>query len=105
MTCTAEQAEPGGSCFLAIPDQCPSGEYCDADIDAGEYTGSCRDVPAAGQDCASMVFSATGCQPYHACVDGTCRELQRLEGSCTADDECYGGNCAAGSCALLDPCG
>lgn len=100
--CRAQVAS-GGTCGIGIPSHCPAGEYCDADPQqTGSFEGQCVALPGDGEPCAGAVFQS--CQPYHACVNDVCRQLQRLDGSCATDDECYSGNCETGSCAATNAC-
>jgi len=95
----------GAACYIGLPNQCPPGEYCDADPQStGSFEGKCVPSPGDGEPCASV---ATGvrCQPYHVCdANQVCQEMQRLDGDCANDDECHSANCASAKCSPTDPC-
>lgn len=103
-TCQAVVAS-GATCGIGIPNQCPADEYCNADPQGtGSWTGTCVPLPTDGEPCADYEAGAT-CAPYHVCdTGGTCRQLQRLEGTCAEDATCYSDNCEAGECAPLNAC-
>ena len=82
----------GGACNFGAPDPCPSGQACDADIGSGSFEGTCQQLPTAGMPCEVQ------CATDLECIDGTCRELQRLGSSCTSGEECYSSECSGGVC-------
>ncbi|MEZ4375232.1 MAG: hypothetical protein R3B07_30755 [Polyangiaceae bacterium] len=89
----------GQSCVPAFPDGCGDSAYC---LLESADAGTCTELPAAGQPCAQAL--GPQCQPYARCVNGTCRNLQRLGGSCETDSMCYSGNCDANVCKSKDAC-
>lgn len=99
MTCVAI-AEPGGSCFLAVPEMCPEGQYCDADLAMGRLEGTCQPRPGEGQPCAGSSVCAEGLE----CIGGTCRALRDNGEACETGEECYSGLCDGGTCAPLPLC-
>lgn len=90
---------PGAACQFGFPDICSAGEYCLADATGA---GTCTPLPDAGQPCASS--AGPPCRPYARCDNGTCRNMQRLGGSCGHPDTCYSGRCDDGTCQATDAC-
>ena len=86
------RSSSGGACNFGIPDPCPGGQACDADIGTGSFEGTCQALPTAGMPCE------TECAGDLECLEGTCRALQRLGSSCTSGDECYSSECSGGVC-------
>lgn len=95
----------GAACTLAVPDQCPTDQYCSI-TSAATFSGSCTAKPGAGQPCAPGPFedSAPVCAPNLRCDGGTCRERQPLAAPCGSDDACRSENCLRGRCALEGAC-
>ncbi len=101
-SCGAKVAS-GAACHLSIPDQCPTGEYCDITVQqllTGQ-TGACQPVPKAGETCAAPLTGTAGCEAYSRCDPTTakCVPLHRLGEPCSTDLACYSGRCANGGCA------
>jgi hypothetical protein len=95
----AQPASSGGACHLAIPEHCPSGEFCE--LQPQSVDGTCRPTPTDGQPCGvqSPDQGATVCAAEHVCINGTCQALQRLGAPCQIADTCYSGVCTSGGCA------
>lgn len=91
----------GAACKIAIPDGCPSGEFCD--VPQNQLDGTCKPRPGAGQPCAKL-FDDELCAAGTRCENGSCRALQHLGAQCTIDDVCYSGNCVNGGCAPAGSC-
>jgi hypothetical protein len=86
-------AEPGGACRLALPDMCPTGEYCNLG------TSLCTALPGPGEACAAGSLTKPGCAAYLRCVNNQCRPLGDNDDPCASNDECYSGYCATARCA------
>ncbi|HMJ13012.1 MAG TPA: hypothetical protein VK524_16435 [Polyangiaceae bacterium] len=101
----APKVGAGAACTLAVPDQCPTEQYCA--IDEPPFTGTCTPKPRAGQPCAPGPFEDSDpvCAPYLRCDGGTCRPLQPLGGSCESDSACRSEFCLRGTCSLEGACG
>ncbi len=87
----------GGGCTLAVPDMCPSGEYCQLGAPS-----QCTALPKNGEPCAGGLILKPNCQAYNRCVNGTCRAMGINGNTCVDDKECYSGFCdsaAGGFCA------
>lgn len=83
----------GGPCSLAIPDQCPEGEYCSA-TPANPSGGVCTGLPGANQPCRVDPYGLNPpCQPYHRCLGGVCLPLRRIGEACVANGQCYSAWC------------
>ncbi len=81
----------GGECRVAIPDQCPAGEYCDAAIGG---TGVCTGLPSSNQPCRLDPYELNPpCAAYYRCVDKKCVPLRRLDEPCESSFQCYSGYC------------
>lgn len=97
-----EPVDEDEACQLAIPDECPSDQYCQPESPGGTLSlaGVCTDRPSEGQACGTPFFSTTPsiCSAYSRCVDGTCVQLERAGGSCDDDIACYTHNCVGGKC-------
>jgi hypothetical protein len=88
----------GGTCQIAIPEGCPSGQRCDADPETTfMFDGTCVPLPDEGEPCEEGILSAS-CQPGLVCV-GTCERQQHIGGACETDEYCYSNTCTAGFCA------
>ncbi len=92
-----QKVAAGAACKAAVPDQCPSGQYCN--LQPQSVDGTCTPLPTAGQPCAGS--GSDQCGPYLRCdpASSTCKPLQRLGEACTDDMFCYSGHCASGGCA------
>lgn len=101
--CEAER-QADADCKLAIPDQCPAGQYCDVDPSAQlpRFTGTCKDLPRAGQECGKW----QGVCDSGAVCDGAglCQPINRIGGSCDDDTQCASENCVGGECAAPSLC-
>src|SRR5690606_38687655 len=86
-------AESGGTCRLALPDMCPSGEYCNL------ATNQCAPLPGPGEACAAGSLTKPGCAAYLRCINNQCRPLGDNDDPCAANEECYSGYCANARCA------
>jgi hypothetical protein len=101
----------GDTCGLAIPEQCPDGQYCPVDSDAldrGVFTATCTRLPVPGERCASRPLLGTilpSCAPYARCDSSrTCTELGEVGAFCDDDEQCYTGYCASFQCARIHAC-
>jgi hypothetical protein len=96
-------ASSGAACKIAIPDMCPTGEYCA--VPPQMLDGRCTKKPGAGAACA-----AQGDDPPEICASGlrcdgaVCRSRQKLGGSCQADAVCYSEHCESGGCVSANAC-
>ena len=104
--CRARVAS-GQECHTSlVPQQCPAGEYCPADLDP-EYTANCAPRPGLDQPCG--VFNT--CAPDLTCDGTRCRATRRRIGSaCRDDGDCLTHRCAPApggdiaQCLPLDRC-
>jgi hypothetical protein len=100
-TCGPDNLASGAACHLSAPDQCQPGFYCHgATVMAA---GTCMALPAAGQPCATVPFGAS-CADGSVCDSMMCVAVQANGGACPVDDDCFGGRCSAGSCAVPTYC-
>jgi hypothetical protein len=111
-----ERVAAGDECHASIlPQQCPAGQYCPADLtdedDDGEpyYLGECIARPTQGQPCGAFAI----CAPDHYCDQTTerCRKIRRLQGEpCELDGHCLSQRCEEDAdgdgshCVALDRC-
>jgi hypothetical protein len=102
---------PGDTCGLALPEQCPLGQYCPVDYDAldrGVFTATCTPLPSPRQPCAYRPILETllpSCAPYARCDSaGTCNELGEVGARCDDDEQCYTGYCSRFQCARDHAC-
>ncbi len=91
----------GAACKIAIPDGCPTGEYCK--VAAKAIDGTCTPRPKAGEPCGKL-FDDDVCAADTRCEGGQCRPRQNLGGKCSTDEVCYSDNCASGGCAPSGAC-
>jgi hypothetical protein len=99
----AQPVASGAPCQLAYPDVCPNDQYCA--IAGGASNGRCTAKPGNGQPCAMRTQTEDPiCAPNTRCDAGTCRQLQKLGGSCQTDAVCYSENCINGGCAPSGAC-
>lgn len=101
----------GGACNLALPDMCPTGQGCDltrADLQAGTFVGSCVVLPKPGEPCSEAFGKAceqgSTCIPNTSGTGSTCRQVERLDGACLANEACYSSTCRNGTCVAPGPC-
>lgn len=93
------QVERDGACSVAFPDQCPSGQAC---ATGDGPTGTCTDLAAAGEPCAS----ARDCLGALVCLDSaegdskTCQERARIGAACVDNNGCYSSECVDSLCAI-----
>lgn len=88
----------GAACKVAIPDACPSGEYCNVDLAANKFDGTCTKIPSAGEACGKGIRGET-CASYAVCVSGTCKALQETGAACGDPKECWSEVCKSGKCS------
>jgi hypothetical protein len=96
------QLGPDAPCQLALPEQCPSGQYCQITSAVGvtPRAGQCKKNPGVGEPCGSTSIN-TGCQPEQFCDNETelCAITKRLGEACTKNRECLSGHCGpSGTC-------
>jgi hypothetical protein len=89
----------GGACRIAVPEQCPTGQFCE--LPANSVEGTCTALPGDGAPCAgrSPTEDPEFCAIDHVCLSGTCRALQALGEACEDDAQCISGVCADGGCS------
>lgn len=89
---------PGGECAVAVPSQCPTGQFCDVPTD--QWQGTCVPLPTDGQPCTSD----GQCAASHVCLNGTCDKIGDLGASCTDASACFSESCDSGECTRDLPC-
>jgi hypothetical protein len=103
-------AAQGDTCRLALPEQCPDGQYCPVDYNGlarGVSTATCRALPVPGEPCAYRPLLGTilaQCAPYARCDNGRCNALGEVGAFCDDDEQCYTGYCASFQCARSHTC-
>jgi hypothetical protein len=103
-TCAPKKGS-GQACRLAIPDQCPTDEYCVIVPDTLE--GTCTPRPGAGAPCGPSALDENApiiCVAGTACDGGTCRARAHLGQSCTTDTVCLSEHCDNGTCVSESAC-
>lgn len=116
LSCTVVQTAPvvrlecqppstsGSACGFGVPDACPAGEYCDADIGMGDATGVCRPVPGDGDPCAAGGVQPS-CRSGMACgPDDRCHTIHNNGEPCSFDSDCYTLTCVEGTCSAPSTC-
>jgi hypothetical protein len=102
----APKVKSGEACRVALPDQCPSDEYCDVPL--ASLSGTCKTKPKAGEPCAGAGFDPARapsiCEPGARCDMGVCRALAHLGEQCSENDTCYSGRCLDGACVASNAC-
>ena len=94
------RVQSGGDCGLAIPDMCPTGEYCAGlDANAGDFEGTCAPLPGNDEPCVD-----NRCAGFHVCVEGTCVRMKENGADCSTHEECYSGRCRDGACSPDTDC-
>lgn len=91
----------GAACKIAIPDGCPTDQYCKVPTNA--FAGTCTPRPKAGEPCAKL-FDDDLCGADTRCESGTCKPRQKLGGQCSTDDVCFSENCVNDGCAPSGGC-
>lgn len=102
------KAASGGSCGLAVPNQCPASEFCPlatADLVKMTFTANCQPLLAEGATCVPARPGAQ-CQASLFCDASTnkCSRFRNLGESCTANDACYSTRCDAQVCVPVNAC-
>lgn len=101
--CAAKVAA-GAACNYGLPSQCPSGQYCNADIAMGKLTGTCSALPKAGEACLSSGFDSSCASGLTCGSDGNCRKFGRLGDACKDNSDCASDHCDAMKCAKPAQC-
>lgn len=101
-TCV-EHVAADAACQVAVPDECPTNQYCKLGINP-LADGACTVRPAAGEPCAQGLGGATLCAAYARCDGGVCRELAAAGEGCSASATCYSGRCENGACVAGNGC-
>jgi hypothetical protein len=105
-------AAAGGTCGIAVPGECPTGQYCPLDFGElvlGKLTASCAALPVAGEACgpALALSRCAGnlvCDTTTNVAKPTCIERRALGQSCTSDALCVSVHCVAGACVPASVC-
>lgn len=95
------QVAAGAACKLAVPDQCPAGQFCDVMPDMGEFAATCKPLPTDGQPCSA---SSQLCAARHQCDNDVCRPVNRIGGACSSDAFCSSDTCEDGKCVAPVAC-
>ena len=98
-----EPVAAGEVCHLALPTQCPVGQYCTAPDVTSE--GRCAALPVEGEPCVL----GSECAGGHVCLRAegdavVCRRVRDLSETCDVDAMCRSGRCAEGKCAATEVC-
>ncbi|MBK8172956.1 MAG: hypothetical protein IPK60_21850 [Sandaracinaceae bacterium] len=94
----------GAPCTFGIPDACPTGEYCNANVRDGIIDGTCTGLPTTGELCANDAIGAH-CSDGTACgSDGLCHDVHGNGAACGENTDCYSGYCSADVCAAAPAC-
>ena len=107
MTCKPAQGVAGGPCTLAVPTDCPDGEYCPLTLEDyrnGTTQANCLPLPVAGESCATGPKDGV-CGSGLRCDAGVCVPRKSLGEPCAVADLCYSGQCVDGVCAATAFCG
>ena len=96
--------EADADCKLAVPDQCPVGQYCDVNPSGvtPRFAGTCKDLPRAGQACS--VWQGLCAEGSTCNSQGTCHAVNRIGGECSEDIECASETCNSGVCSAPATC-
>ena len=101
-TCKPANAESGGPCSLAFPEDCPAGEYCpltEADLAAGTFEAECAPLPRAGEPCLPQGRVGQRCAAFARCgADGLCAAMRDNGETSESNGFCYSGFCVDGGC-------
>ncbi|MET0794355.1 MAG: hypothetical protein ABW061_22725 [Polyangiaceae bacterium] len=105
-------AAPGGTCGIAIPSECPTGQYCPlalSDLLLGKLTANCVALPGSGEACGPAI-AVTRCAGDLVCDDTTapaqpvCIERRALGQSCSSDALCTSVHCVGNACVPASVC-
>ncbi|HEY6078781.1 MAG TPA: hypothetical protein VIW29_08255 [Polyangiaceae bacterium] len=102
---------PGAACQLALPDQCPRGQFCKVTVvdQTPIPTGECTANPQLGEPCLFEVGASlpAPCPTAQYCDTQTlrCEAGKRLGEACTTDAACYSKKCdTSGTCVAPLEC-
>ena len=99
--CTGDAAN-AGPCSLAIPDQCPAGQFCQ--LAPMSPDGQCTAIPGPNQPCAEGLLLKPPCQAGYLCIEGVCKPMARLGQGCADHVQCYSEYCNNGVCTAPGSC-
>lgn len=92
----------GAACKLAVPDQCPPGQFCDVNPSTSTFTSTCKPLPLDGQTCTTF---QNQCAARHECgLDQRCHAVNRIGGECEVDSHCSSEHCDDGTCVAPMQC-
>ncbi len=105
-------AAAGGTCGIAVPSECPAGQYCPLDFGdllLGKLSASCTALPMAGEACgpALALSRCAGdlvCDTTTNAAKPVCVERRVLGQSCTSDALCVSVHCVDGACVPASVC-
>jgi hypothetical protein len=108
----AARVEPGAACRLALPDQCPRGQFCkvSAAEEGAVPEGICTRNPTAGEPCLFAIGAnllPAPCPKGLYCSTQTlrCEQGKHLGEACTESAACYSKHCASdGTCVAPLEC-
>ena len=105
-------ATSGGSCGIAVPSQCPKGEYCPLDLVdllAMKSSANCQALPSEGAACGpAIAFTRCGqdlvCDATTDALKPVCVTRHDLGEPCSDDSLCYSQHCVSGACVPESSC-
>lgn len=84
-------------CGLAIPDMCPTGQYCQPNVfqpPQVSLAGACTNLPGVDDPCALDAIYNEDCKADTRCVGGFCKALIPIGPvQCKENAVCYSGLC------------
>ena len=95
----------GAACKLAVPDQCPAGQFCDVNPAMQTFTSTCKPLPTDGEPCTNF---QNQCAARHECGNENprprCHAVNRIGGECVTDSHCSSEHCSGGACIAVMQC-
>lgn len=101
-TCVAKAAS-GAACKYALPDMCPTDEFCDVNLGAGKVEGTCTKRRVEGEACQEGADKSGCAQGFNCNAEKKCHKPSKNGEACKDDSDCYG-VCEKGVCVAENAC-
>lgn len=100
--CVAKAAS-GAACKYALPDMCPSDEFCGVNPGTGKVEGTCTKRRVEGEACEEGADNNGCARGFNCNAEKKCHKPSKNGEACKDDSDCYG-VCEKGVCAAETAC-